>query len=200
LATEKNIAEFFDMYLSGKKITNLLLSLPNFKFSLTPQQTALISDSSDTITIGRSGTGKTTCFILRLLATEFLYKIKQCQETGQKFSSKMVDQAFGFRSVFMTASSVLAEDVKMFYIKLIEQIKDKLLTKENIATSFNGQKDPTGMAEIVEENLKEIGIDMRGIDLDLEFGNEDLDFEENAQEQAKSRNTAFTSYEDKDFP
>lgn len=41
---------------------------------------------------------------------------------------------------------------------------------------------------------------MGGIDLDLEFGNEDLDFEENAQEQAKSRNTAFTSYEDKDFP
>lgn len=35
----------------------------------------------------------------------------------------------------MTASSVLAEDVKMFYIKLIEQIKDKLLTKENIAIS-----------------------------------------------------------------
>jgi hypothetical protein len=195
LAKEKNIAEFFDIYLSGKKITNLLLSLPNFKFALTRQQTALISDSSDTITIGRSGTGKTTCFILRLLATEFLYKIKQCQETGQKFSSKMVDQAFGFRSVFMTASSV-----KMFYIKLIEQIKDKLLTKENIATSFKGQKDPIGLPEIVEENLKEIGIDMRGIDLDLEFGNEDLDFEENAQEQAKSRNTAFTSYEDKDFP
>jgi len=48
------------------------------------------------------------------------------KQKGEVLTSGELDKALGFRSVFMTVSSYLSQDVKLFYEKLIDQIKEKV--------------------------------------------------------------------------
>lgn len=65
--------------------------------------------------IGRSGTGKTTCAVLRLFSIEMLFKIrlslfkKKFQYTVKdvQCGSNDIDQTFGLHCIFLTASPVL---------------------------------------------------------------------------------------------
>jgi len=46
---------------------------------LTDEQRKIIGTPGNVIALGRSGTGKTTCAILRLFASEVVYKYKRIQ-------------------------------------------------------------------------------------------------------------------------
>jgi len=67
------------------------------------------------LAVGRSGTGKTTCAVLRLFSIEMLYKIrfslykKKYQETIKdvRCGSEDLDNAVGLHCIFLTASPVL---------------------------------------------------------------------------------------------
>lgn len=65
--------------------------------------------------IGRSGTGKTTCAVLRLFSIEMLFKIR-VSLNKKKFSDTVkdvrcgsddIDEALGLHCIFLTASPVL---------------------------------------------------------------------------------------------
>lgn len=78
--------------------------------------------------IGRSGTGKTTCAILRLFAMEMLFKLrvrmyKQRHEQlldDTNFNSDEIDSQVGLHCVFATASPVLTNEIQRYYTKLTE--------------------------------------------------------------------------------
>lgn len=61
----------------------------------------------NSIIIGRSGTGKTTCALLRLFSLETLYKIKSTDHG--KFTSKDVFMESKMKNVLLTASPYLIE-------------------------------------------------------------------------------------------
>jgi hypothetical protein len=84
--------------------------------------------------IGRSGTGKTTCAVLRLFSIEMLFKIrlslykKKYQSTveGVKCDSKDLDNSQGLHCIFLTASPVLTHEIQRYYKKLTQNIKTEL--------------------------------------------------------------------------
>ena len=67
------------------------------------------------LVIGRSGTGKTTCAVLRLFSIEMLFKIR-LSLSKKKYSSQLkdtrcsaddIDETMGLHCIFLTASPVL---------------------------------------------------------------------------------------------
>jgi len=88
--------------------------------------------------IGRSGTGKTTCAVLRLFSIEMLFKIRLALYK-KKFSSEIantrcssddIDQAIGLHCIFLTASPVLTSEIQRYYKKLTDNIKQELEKKK----------------------------------------------------------------------
>jgi len=87
--------------------------------------------------IGRSGTGKTTCAVLRLFAIEMLFKIRVSLNKKKfggmlkdtRFMADDIDQAIGLHSLFVTASPVLTNEIERYYKKLTDQIKEELEKK-----------------------------------------------------------------------
>ena len=53
-----------------------MLKIPNFKINLTQEEMSVIGEDGNVLVIGRSGTGKTTCSVLRMFSMEMLYKAK----------------------------------------------------------------------------------------------------------------------------
>jgi hypothetical protein len=190
---------------------SILTRIPDFKFKLTPQQTRLVSDTADSLTIGRSGTGKTTCSVLRLCATELLYKYYHHKKSGQTLCSENIDTSCGFRSIFMTVSSNLSQDVKLFYEKLIFQIKEKFMQKEKSTKNADQKLEmieipddddlPQTPLENSKKNLQEAE-DFENFgesNLDLDFGDEDLLLDNSDKPEAKVF-TNFRKYSDDQFP
>lgn len=81
--------------------------------------------------IGRSGTGKTTCAVLRLFSIEMLFRIrvslykKKFSETVKdvRCGSDDIDEALGLHCIFLTASPVLTHEIQRYYKKLTDNIK-----------------------------------------------------------------------------
>jgi hypothetical protein len=72
---EELIKRFVD-FQSAKTLVELLTKIPNFRVELTEQEKDVIGENGNVLVIGRSGTGKTTCAVLRLFAIEMLFKIR----------------------------------------------------------------------------------------------------------------------------
>jgi broad-specificity NMP kinase len=77
------------------------------------------------VVIGRSGTGKTTCSLLRLFATDLIYRLR-FYATKYRLNSlkdaiidfEKLEKIASLRTVFVTASPVLTNEVKKYYLKL----------------------------------------------------------------------------------
>lgn len=67
------------------------------------------------IVIGRSGTGKTTCALMRLFSIEMIFKNSKAKErhlqegrSGQySCKSKYLSEIYGIKNIFLTASPLL---------------------------------------------------------------------------------------------
>ena len=109
-------------------------------------------------------------------------------------NSDNIDEAIGFRSVFITVSSHLSQDVQVFYNKLVEKIKSKFIEKESKAIKgiFNDLDDDT---QVTENEVNEI---FEEVNLQLEL-DEDFDFDQSNQKD-KSTKTNLINYKDDQFP
>ena len=84
--------------------------------------------------IGRSGTGKTTCAVMRLFSIEMLFKIRMSLNKKKyesmlkdtRFSVDDIDGTFGLHSLFVTASPVLTNEIQRYYQKLTDNIKEEM--------------------------------------------------------------------------
>lgn len=75
LIGDSMVKRFVD-FQSAKSLVELLTKIPNFKVNLTEQEKDVIGENGNVLAIGRSGTGKTTCAVLRLFSIEMLFKIR----------------------------------------------------------------------------------------------------------------------------
>jgi hypothetical protein len=91
----------------------------------------VIGENGNVLAIGRSGTGKTTCAVLRLFSIEMLFKIrvslykKKFSDTVKdvRCGSNDIDEALGLHCIFLTASPVLTHEIQRYYKKLTDNIK-----------------------------------------------------------------------------
>lgn len=124
------IKRFVD-FQSAKTLVELLTKIPNFKINLTEQEKDVIGQNGNVLVIGRSGTGKTTCAVLRLFSIQMLFKIrlsiykKKYEETVKdvRCDSNDIEDALGLHCIFLTASPVLTHQIQRYYKKLTNNIK-----------------------------------------------------------------------------
>mmetsp|Transcript_32024 Transcript_32024/g.31728 ORF Transcript_32024/g.31728 Transcript_32024/m.31728 type:complete len:346 (-) Transcript_32024:5401-6438(-) len=110
---------------------NLLKTIPNFRIKLTEEQEDLIGTPGNVLAIGRSGTGKTTCSVLRLFSSEVVFRYRS-QSKSRRLGPEDLDRSSELHSVFVTASPVLTNEVKRFHEKLNFHLKEELKHKEEI--------------------------------------------------------------------
>jgi hypothetical protein len=124
------VKRFVD-FQSAKSLVELLTKIPNFKINLTEQEKDVIGENGNVLAIGRSGTGKTTCAVLRLFSIEMLFKIrlslykKKFVDTLKEVrcGSNDIETAAGLHCIFLTASPVLTHEIQRYYKKLTDNIK-----------------------------------------------------------------------------
>ena len=138
MAEEKKTFQEKANFEDSTSIVEFLQKIPNFKIRLTAEQNEVVGHPNNIVALGRSGTGKTTCAILRLFAIEVLFKYRMTlakarQEKKNKdiiFGAEQVDASLGLHSIFVTASPVLSNEVQRYYQKLTGQVKDELKKKQ----------------------------------------------------------------------
>ena len=111
------------------QLLRFIKSIPKIKFKLTPEQDLMISTPENLLCLGRSGTGKTTSSALRLFASDAFYKF---HEQFNDFKSRnpnaknkdfqipidFMERDSQLKLLFVSASPVLVNEVKRFYIDL----------------------------------------------------------------------------------
>jgi len=112
----------------GLQLLRLIKSVPNLKFKLTGEQELMISTPQNILCLGRSGTGKTTSSALRLFATEVYYKYHElyrkfklenpnARNADFKVPTDFLSQMSNIKLLFISASPVLVNEVKRFFIE-----------------------------------------------------------------------------------
>ncbi|CAG9320671.1 unnamed protein product [Blepharisma stoltei] len=125
---KNNLVKLLSEENSCKDFIRLLKTLPNMTLKLTDEELELISTPGNVLTIGRSGTGKTTCSLLRMFSAEILFRYKM--QKNKKLKAEDIDNPLPLHFVFATASPVLTNEVKIYYKKLKKLIKNGLKSKE----------------------------------------------------------------------
>ena len=116
---------------SETNLDTILQKIPNFKFQFTEDQLAMMnSKNKNTLIIGRSGTGKSTCAILRMLAIDLLFIGKKVIRSKRSSVESSDMLPTGIKTLFLTSSKVLADDLRVFYENMWTALKSKLLGKE----------------------------------------------------------------------
>jgi hypothetical protein len=143
-----------------EKLLSIIDQIPNLDIKLSTLQQAVVSSSENLLCLGRSGTGKTTSSVLRLFAQELMYmSLKKAQKIsrnraierkmaqayqGQEVSDQPVEKKpisirleskdflkpSYMKTVFISASPVLVNEVNRFYTQLRESIINHLKSKE----------------------------------------------------------------------
>ncbi|KAI8845353.1 P-loop containing nucleoside triphosphate hydrolase protein [Chytriomyces cf. hyalinus JEL632] len=120
----------------SKMFMRLLLAGPNasidceFPFAVSEQEAEILNHNRSVIVIGRSGTGKTSCSLFRLLANlhsrRVAFKMNReypSHQTSyiprplQAHKETTIPRKFAFRQIFMTASPKFCRRVKAYYFK-----------------------------------------------------------------------------------
>jgi len=122
-------------------LLQMIKSIPELKFNPTVEQEAMISTPSDILTLGRSGTGKTTSSALRMFATDIIYKYLSEFEKAKKVTPSLTYAKFemkpefilkpqNLRLGFVTASPVLTNEVKKYFEHVKGLVKKRLIMKQ----------------------------------------------------------------------
>ncbi|CAK57389.1 unnamed protein product (macronuclear) [Paramecium tetraurelia] len=126
----KHILHQYADFESGALIIDIMQKLPDFKILITQQERKVIASKQNSLIIGRSGTGKTTCTVLRLFAVQTLFKIRQklFNQENEKllFNYQDVPNKVGLHCVFTTQNHVLIGEVRKYYRKLLQHIQDSI--------------------------------------------------------------------------
>ena len=189
-------ADLLDKYVdfqSAKRLVELLEAIPNFKIRLTPEEKDVIGTPGNVIAIGRSGTGKTTCAILRLFSMDILFKIrvKRAKLNNEsilrdtRFNSDDIDNTIGLHCVFVTASPVLTNEVCRYYHRLTDQIKEELKKKEErIKEKKRKEREREREQEESKKQTQE-EVDDESAKKEKEEVNKDYEIIDNVEEEIK---------------
>jgi len=160
------VLEKFADFESSGKLVDLLEKMKNLKIKLTTEEKRLIGQSGNVLAIGRSGTGKTTCCVLRLFSQDMLYKLRLAQAQVKhgvlrdaRHMADQLDNLIGIHSIFVTASPVLTNEVSRYYQNLSKRIKNEIKKREEIkkqSSESPEKNEEQKISEIVtEKNFEE---------------------------------------------
>jgi len=201
------IAKFADFESSGR-LVELLEKMKNLKIKLTGEEKKLIGQDGNVLAIGRSGTGKTTCCVLRLFSQDLLYKFRLAQSQVQqgmlrdtRNMSDNLDNLIGLHSVFVTASPVLTNEVSRYYTNLSKRIKNEMKKKEPVKKTEEVKKEPESDSSYIEITAEKEKV-VEQEEEEEAFNEEDyLMDDEEAEILAKlNKNYSLEKIEDKEFP
>lgn len=85
--------------------------------------------------MGRSGTGKTTCAILRLFTVQMLFHIRQKLGKPEDFiqlrdTRAGMERDIELHSIFVTASPCLAREIERYYNQFAAEVKKQTAKKK----------------------------------------------------------------------
>ncbi|KAJ3231965.1 hypothetical protein HDU81_003381 [Chytriomyces hyalinus] len=125
----------------SKMFMRLLLAGPNarvdceFPFAVSEQEAEILNYNRSVIVIGRSGTGKTSCSLFRLLANlhsrrvdfrmnrEYpLHQTSYIPRPLQAHKDSTIPRKFAFRQIFVTASPKFCRRVKAYFKRLLHSV------------------------------------------------------------------------------
>ncbi|KAJ3245094.1 hypothetical protein HDU78_009933 [Chytriomyces hyalinus] len=125
----------------SKMFMRLLLSGPNasvdceFPFAVSEQEAEILNYDRSVIVIGRSGTGKTSCSLFRLLANLHSRRVDFRMNRGylshpsafipralQADKEPSMPRKFAFRQIFVTASPKFCRRVKVYFKRLLHSV------------------------------------------------------------------------------
>ncbi|KAG8937463.1 hypothetical protein FRC00_005249 [Tulasnella sp. 408] len=108
----------------------------SFMFTVSPHENQIIQHPSSCLVLGRSGTGKTTCMVFRMIGLDIAAKTSVSPQT--------------LRQVFVTQSRTLARKVRLYCAQLMQ-------TETNSALA-SAPKPPQGLSLLdMDENAEEEG-------------------------------------------
>ncbi|KIO30541.1 hypothetical protein M407DRAFT_20429 [Tulasnella calospora MUT 4182] len=107
----------------------------NFMFSVAPPENEIIKYPSSCLVLGRSGTGKTTCMVFRMIGLDVAAK-----KSGQIL-----------RQMFVTQSRTLARKVRLYCAQLMQTETDSVL-----ASAFKPSQELSLLD--MDENAEEEGV------------------------------------------
>ncbi|KAL4500498.1 hypothetical protein ABPG72_003449 [Tetrahymena utriculariae] len=145
-------------FQSASFLVDLLKNVTNLNIKLTDEERNAIGSEGNTIVIGRSGTGKTTCALLRLFTFEIIFRMRikiKYKENKKILLDALTNQPIGLQSVFVTTSPVLANKIQKYYKQFIsnirEQIRIKQKQKQEDEQKQNQQNEQQQQQQIVDE-------------------------------------------------
>ncbi|CAD8133777.1 unnamed protein product [Paramecium octaurelia] len=121
---KKDLVQKFADFTISSKLVEFLQKVPNFSIKLTDEQKQIIGMEGKIIFGGRSGTGKTTCLILRLLAMKHIFKLRI--EVHQKKNPSIEIDDLYFNCLFISNNNILSIQAKKYYEKLNNQVQAEL--------------------------------------------------------------------------
>ena len=148
----------------AQQLLRLIKAIPKIKFKLTPEQELMISTPQNLLCLGRSGTGKTTSSALRLFATDAFYKYHEqlskfkAENPDKKNKDFVVDPSFidqnsKLKLMFVSASPVLINEIKRFYLDFKRHFTLELQRAQ--AKRLAGSEEVKGAPAQEDEALEE---------------------------------------------
>ncbi|KAL4454343.1 hypothetical protein ABPG74_012300 [Tetrahymena malaccensis] len=155
----KLLLQSFADFSSASNLVELLQKIPNLNLKLTQEEIDVIGQQGNVLVIGRSGTGKTTSALLRLFAMEILFHIRvqiYISKNTKILQDALTNEQIGMQSVFITASPVLANQIKRYYKKLLTQVKDEIKRKQVLQkTQVQSNQDQSDTESISNLTVQE---------------------------------------------
>ncbi|KAJ3119861.1 hypothetical protein HK098_005091 [Nowakowskiella sp. JEL0407] len=122
---------FVNFLLDGKQ------SLCEFPFALSEAEHDIIRHPGSVLVFGRSGTGKTTCSLFRLLSMYYVYHSTTYYPLYAQPSPLLQNEtALNLRQVFVTASPILCARIKAYFGRLVKALEISSSGKELNAELF----------------------------------------------------------------
>ncbi|CAD8133948.1 unnamed protein product [Paramecium pentaurelia] len=146
------IQRLADFTSSSSKLVDFLLKIPNFSIKLTDQQQQIIGLEGKIIFTGRSGTGKTTCLILRLLAMKHIFKLR-LEMHKRKNPSIQID-SIQFCCLFISNNNILSNQAKNYYKKLNDQVQEEL-NKNKLKRNYQNSQNIFQTQEVQKNNYRQ---------------------------------------------
>ncbi|KAG6831649.1 hypothetical protein H0H92_008726 [Tricholoma furcatifolium] len=116
------LLDYFDLFLGI--LADLDVAFP---FQISPQERSIVEYPYSCYVIGRSGTGKTTTMLFKMLWLERAYQMN-------------IESPSKPRQIFVTKSRVLAGKVEEYFLKLLNSLKTASLSPEELKMVFEAKR------------------------------------------------------------
>ncbi|EAS04219.2 hypothetical protein TTHERM_00298300 (macronuclear) [Tetrahymena thermophila SB210] len=154
-----------------------IIDICKIETPLTQQQTQVISNHSNLIVMGRSGTGKTLCALYHLLALEVLYKLHFDKNKNSQMNliDSLSEKKIGLQSVFITASPILTRKIQKYYQKHKNYLQKAIINISNKQNSNDSQIYDQSISFLIDSLISDFTVLQEESKIQIEDQYDDFD-------------------------